>query len=82
MHDLARCNLWQVSDQPNHGLASLLPHMDNIRQAGTETMATTFPIYNLLEGDMSSFYRYSGSLTTPDCNEIVQVSANKLSLEN
>jgi carbonic anhydrase len=38
-------------------------------------MATTFPIHNLLEGDMSSFYRYSDSLTTPDCNEIVQVSA-------
>ena len=62
-----------MTDQPNPGLASMLPHMDKIRQAGTETMVTSFPIYNLFEGDMSSFYRYSGSLTTPDCNEIVQV---------
>ena len=64
---------YQVSSQPNPGLASLLPHMDKIVTAETEAVVNTFPILDFLTGDMSTFYRYSGSLTTPACNEIVQV---------
>jgi len=30
-----------------------------------------FPLQDLLPPDTNTFYRYSGSLTTPTCNEVV-----------
>ena len=70
-------------------LDTLITAMENITEANTETevifkimintaephfpQMTPFPISDFIPGDMSRFFRYNGSLTTPSCDEIVQV---------
>merc|ERR1712066_13219 len=39
------------------------------------------PLSDLVTGDLTQLYRYSGSLTTPGCNEIVQWTVAKTPVE-
>jgi len=65
---------FQISNKTNPGLEQLLSKFTEVKNFGVKIKdAPLFPLSSLWDsGDLSSFYRYEGSLTTPQCNEIVQ----------
>jgi len=65
---------FEVGDTPNPGLAELVSRFPEVREAGAKILdAPKIRLNSLLHGsDLSAFYRYEGSLTTPECNQIVQ----------
>ena len=63
----------QISTTPHPGIAKLLPYLTEVREKGEKDDVSPFPLKDLVPADLSEVFRYSGSLTTPGCNEIVQV---------
>ena len=51
--------------------AHLLKGLDHIPNTMDETDIYKFQLNYLMPEDTDHFYRYEGSLTTPECNEIV-----------
>ena len=49
----------------------LIKGLDHIPNTMDETDIYKFPLNYLMPEDTDHFYRYEGSLTTPECNEIV-----------
>uniref|UniRef100_A0A8B9FME5 carbonic anhydrase n=2 Tax=Amazona TaxID=12929 RepID=A0A8B9FME5_9PSIT len=65
---------FQVSETPNTNYNTIVAGLRNISHAGVSVdLASTFRLSTLLPraGRLSGYYRYQGSLTTPDCSEVV-----------
>uniref|UniRef100_A0A8C8SWI5 Carbonic anhydrase n=1 Tax=Pelusios castaneus TaxID=367368 RepID=A0A8C8SWI5_9SAUR len=66
--------MFKVSDADNTNYNTIIAALKNISNDGSSVdLASTFCLNNLLPkmALLSKYYRYQGSLTTPDCAEIV-----------
>ncbi|NXK65780.1 CAH4 anhydrase, partial [Sylvietta virens] len=59
------------ADEENKNYATLLNELENIRYKGQSAQVDALPLSSLLppEEDLGRYYRYEGSLTSPDCYE-------------
>ncbi|NWX00873.1 CAH15 anhydrase, partial [Caloenas nicobarica] len=65
---------FQVSKTPNTNYNTIVAGLRNVSRAGDSVdLASTFRLSTLLPPTrhLSRYYRYQGSLTTPDCSEVV-----------
>ncbi|XP_013137809.1 PREDICTED: putative carbonic anhydrase 5 [Papilio polytes] len=58
------------NDYSLHQLADMVPSLQNRTVAGSE-LPITLDLYRLMSPQRQSYYTYHGSLTTPDCQEVV-----------
>merc|ERR1719361_191537 len=64
---------FNVSSSPHPGVERLLPYLRQVTQAGSQVNVTSrLPLSDLVTGDLTELFRYSGGLTTPSCDEIVE----------
>ncbi|XP_021271433.1 carbonic anhydrase 4 [Numida meleagris] len=62
----------QIGEE-NQNYATLISELDNIAVKGSSLQMEPLPLNSLLppEYELEKYYRYEGSLTTPDCHETV-----------
>jgi carbonic anhydrase len=63
--------LLELSDEDNMQLEPMISALEHVPYDGDTFALESFNFLELLPADRECFYRYSGSLTTPDCNESV-----------
>ncbi|XP_074850561.1 carbonic anhydrase 9-like isoform X2 [Carettochelys insculpta] len=61
----------QVGPEDNVHYQPLLEQLPEVQEEGKETTVAGFNIKGLLPSNLSRYYRYSGSLTTPPCFQTV-----------
>ncbi|NXA10493.1 CAH4 anhydrase, partial [Sapayoa aenigma] len=61
----------KAAGKENKNYATLLNELENIKYKGEIAQVDPLPLSSLLppEEDLGRYYRYEGSLTTPDCHE-------------
>ncbi|XP_046555049.1 carbonic anhydrase-like [Haliotis rubra] len=62
---------FEIGDTSHPGIQKIVDALSSITVSGSNTTVTAFNLNELLPSSFSEFYRYSGSLTTPTCNEVV-----------
>ncbi len=60
-----------MSLEDNVSLKPLVDQLDEVREEGSTNLKFMLPFQEMLPAQTSSFFRYSGSLTTPSCDQIV-----------
>ncbi|XP_008576001.1 PREDICTED: carbonic anhydrase 9 isoform X2 [Galeopterus variegatus] len=77
----------QEGPEENSAYEQLLSHLEEIPEEGSETWVPGLDISALLPSDLSRYFQYEGSLTTPPCaqgviwtvfNQTVKLSAKQL----
>ncbi|NWW78790.1 CAH4 anhydrase, partial [Climacteris rufus] len=70
-HGLAVLAFFVKVDEENKNYATLLKELENIKYKGQSAQMDPLPLRSLLppEEELGRYYRYEGSLTTPDCHE-------------
>ena len=76
--------LCKVGDQDNQNFIRIIEKLTSVASEGDEVELTGISLAQLMPVDkvLSRYFRYHGSLTTPECNEIVTwlVLEKKISL--
>ncbi|XP_033837431.2 carbonic anhydrase 14 [Periophthalmus magnuspinnatus] len=63
--------LIEAGDETNPGFNNIIRYLSRVRHAEQEDLIPGFDISSLLPKDLSRYYRYNGSLTTPPCYQEV-----------
>ncbi|KAJ8915202.1 hypothetical protein NQ315_015425, partial [Exocentrus adspersus] len=61
--------MFKMADCGSEELNSVVYTTWKVNMPKTKTELSSFDPYSILPGDKKSYYKYSGSLTTPECNE-------------
>ncbi|XP_031557488.1 uncharacterized protein LOC116294102 [Actinia tenebrosa] len=61
--------LFTLQNKDNLALNGIISRLQNCSCKGDSIIIPSFSVKSLLPKDITQFYRYSGSLTTPQCND-------------
>lgn len=64
--------LFEISDDDNSKLTPIMTELEHVIEYNTTTKSHGLRLDDMLPIEIDRYFRYSGSLTTPGCDEIVQ----------
>lgn len=64
--------LIKLVNNENHAMRPVVEKLDDITKFLAETESTKISLENIVPLTIKQYFRYSGSMTTPDCDETVE----------